>query len=113
MVLITFMVWIAFYDIGDWIRSGGKPKPVGKVVIGTVKGDLHDIGKNLVAMMLEGAGFEIVDLGTDVTPEKFAEAMQREYEAMHARLRELVPSIAPEKSGKYRYIVSHALAAVH
>ena len=49
-------------------------KPAGKVAIGTVKGDLHDIGKNLVAMMLEGAGFEIVDLGTDVTPEKFAEA---------------------------------------
>ncbi len=46
----------------------------GKVVIGTVKGDLHDIGKNLVALMLEGAGFEIIDLGTDVTPEAFVEA---------------------------------------
>ena len=51
-------------------------EPVGKVVIGTVKGDLHDIGKNLVAMMLEGAGFEIVDLGTDVAPEEFVEAAQ-------------------------------------
>lgn len=49
-------------------------EPVGKVVIGTVKGDLHDIGKNLVCMMLEGAGFEIVDLGTDVNPEDFVEA---------------------------------------
>ena len=49
---------------------------VGKVIIGTVKGDLHDIGKNLVAMMLEGAGFEIVDLGTNVSPEKFAESIQ-------------------------------------
>jgi 5-methyltetrahydrofolate--homocysteine methyltransferase len=46
----------------------------GKVVIGTVKGDLHDIGKNLVAMMLEGAGFEIIDLGTDVSVEKFVSA---------------------------------------
>jgi 5-methyltetrahydrofolate--homocysteine methyltransferase len=46
----------------------------GKVAIGTVKGDLHDIGKNLVAMMLEGAGFEVEDLGTDVPPEKFLEA---------------------------------------
>jgi 5-methyltetrahydrofolate--homocysteine methyltransferase len=45
-------------------------KPVGKVVIGTVKGDLHDIGKNLVASMLEGGGFEVVDLGVDVAPEK-------------------------------------------
>jgi 5-methyltetrahydrofolate--homocysteine methyltransferase len=46
----------------------------GKVVIGTVRGDLHDIGKNLVAMMLEGAGYEVVDLGTDVPPERFARA---------------------------------------
>ena len=51
--------------------------PVGKVVIGTVKGDLHDIGKNLVAMMLEGAGFEIVDLGTDVAPDQFVAAVQK------------------------------------
>jgi len=48
----------------------------GKVAIGTVKGDLHDIGKNLVAMMLQGAGFEIVDLGVDVAPDKFVEAVK-------------------------------------
>lgn len=51
-------------------------KPFGKVVIGTVKGDLHDIGKNLVAAMLEGAGFEVTDLGTDVSPEKFVDAVK-------------------------------------
>ena len=51
-------------------------KPAGKVVIGTVKGDLHDIGKNLVSIMLEGAGFEIHDLGADVPPEKFVEAVK-------------------------------------
>lgn len=56
------------------VKSG--VKPAGKVVIGTVKGDLHDIGKNLVAMMLEGAGFEINDLGTDVPPNKFIDAIQ-------------------------------------
>jgi 5-methyltetrahydrofolate--homocysteine methyltransferase len=50
-------------------------KPVGKVVIGTVKGDLHDIGKNLVSMMLEGSGFQMIDIGTDVAPEKFLEAI--------------------------------------
>ncbi|MBT3189988.1 MAG: corrinoid protein [Anaerolineae bacterium] len=49
-------------------------EPIGKVLMGTVKGDLHDIGKNLVSMMLEGAGFEITDLGTNVSPEKFVEA---------------------------------------
>ena len=53
-------------------------KPVGKVAVGTVKGDLHDIGKNLVAMMLEGAGFEIIDLGIDVSPEKFINAVQNQ-----------------------------------
>ncbi|MBN1317598.1 MAG: corrinoid protein [Anaerolineales bacterium] len=53
-----------------------KVKAVGKVVIGTVAGDLHDIGKNLVAMMLEGAGFEIIDLGNDVKPAQFVSAIQ-------------------------------------
>jgi corrinoid protein of di/trimethylamine methyltransferase len=51
-------------------------KPVATVVIGTVKGDLHDIGKNLVSAMLEGGGFEIIDLGSDVSPEKFVEAVR-------------------------------------
>lgn len=51
-------------------------KPIGRVVIGTVKGDLHDIGKNLVKMMLEGAGFEVIDLGVDVPDEKFVEAVR-------------------------------------
>jgi 5-methyltetrahydrofolate--homocysteine methyltransferase len=48
-------------------------EPVGRCIIGTVKGDLHDIGKNLVAMMLKGAGFEVIDLGVDVPPETFVE----------------------------------------
>ena len=51
-------------------------EPVGKVVIGTVKGDLHDIGKNLVSMMLQGGGFEVIDLGTDIPAEKFVSAAQ-------------------------------------
>jgi len=51
-------------------------EPVGKLLIGTVQGDLHDIGKNLVAMMLKGAGFEVIDLGVDVGPEKFVEKVK-------------------------------------
>ena len=51
-------------------------KPVGTVVIGTVKGDQHDIGKNLVAMMLKGNGFEIVDVGVDVSPQKFIDSVK-------------------------------------
>jgi methylmalonyl-CoA mutase cobalamin-binding domain/chain len=56
---------------------GTPPEPVGRVVIGTVKGDLHDIGKNLVASMFQGGGFEVIDLGYDVTPERFVEAAQQ------------------------------------
>jgi 5-methyltetrahydrofolate--homocysteine methyltransferase len=52
-------------------------KPVGRYVIGTVKGDIHDIGKNLVVIMLEGAGFEVFDLGVNTAPEKFVEAVQK------------------------------------
>jgi corrinoid protein of di/trimethylamine methyltransferase len=51
-------------------------QPTGRIVLGTVKGDLHDIGKNLVGSMLEGAGFDVVDVGIDVPPEKFVEAVQ-------------------------------------
>ena len=51
-------------------------EPVGKLLIGTVQGDLHDIGKNLVAMMLKGAGFQVIDLGVDVGPEKFVEQVK-------------------------------------
>lgn len=56
------------------LLSGHSPVTKGTVVIGTVKGDLHDIGKNLVAMMMEGAGFEVIDLGTDVAPERFVQS---------------------------------------
>ena len=51
-------------------------KPIGTVLVGTVRGDLHDIGKNLVAAMLEGGGFEVIDLGVDVSPEKFVEEVR-------------------------------------
>ena len=64
-------------------------EPVGKMVIGTVKGDLHDIGKNLVAMMMEGAGFEVIDLGIDVPAEKFIQAV-KEYQPQLAGMSALL-----------------------
>ena len=69
-------------------------KAAGKVAIGAVRGDVHDIGKNLVAMMLEGAGFEIVDLGTDVAPDKFVEAV-REQSAQIVGLSALLTTTMP------------------
>jgi 5-methyltetrahydrofolate--homocysteine methyltransferase len=68
---------------------------VGRVAIGTVKGDLHDIGKNLVMMMLEGAGFDVFDLGVDAPPEKFVQAVTEgaQVVAMSALLTTTMPSI--------------------
>ncbi|MGD8243566.1 MAG: corrinoid protein [Anaerolineae bacterium] len=58
------------------LLSEAEAEAVGRIVIGTVKGDLHDIGKNLVGMMCEGAGFEVINLGTDVEPDQFLEAIK-------------------------------------
>jgi 5-methyltetrahydrofolate--homocysteine methyltransferase len=62
--------------------QSGETKRKGKFIIGTVSGDLHDIGKNLVAMMIEGAGWEIIDLGVDVNTDKFLKAMEENPEAI-------------------------------
>ena len=78
-----------FFQEGDVISKG-------KVLIGTVKGDLHDIGKNLVSMMMEGAGFTIIDLGVDVSPEKFtqkAQEVEPDIVAMSALLSTTMPSM--------------------
>ncbi len=74
------------------VESGVESR--GKVVIGTVKGDLHDIGKNLVASMLEGSGFEVTDLGVDVPPESFVAAI-REQEADIVALSALLTTTMP------------------
>jgi 5-methyltetrahydrofolate--homocysteine methyltransferase len=71
-------------------------EPAGRVVIGTVRGDLHDIGKNLVAAMLEGGGFEVIDLGVDVAPERFitaAEENRAQIIAMSALLTTTMPGM--------------------
>lgn len=75
-VLIAARAMYAGLNIVKPLLAERDVKPIGKVVIATVKGDLHDIGKNLVAMMLEGAGFQVIDLGIDVSAEKFVEAIK-------------------------------------
>lgn len=74
---------------------GAGIKPLGKVAIGTVKGDLHDIGKNLVSMMLRGAGLEVLDFGIDVPPEKFVNAAKNgaQVVAMSSLLTTSMPSM--------------------
>jgi 5-methyltetrahydrofolate--homocysteine methyltransferase len=74
-VLIAARAMHAGMDLIKPLLAESGIQPKGTVAIGTVKGDLHDIGKNLVAMMLEGGGYEVVDLGVDVSPEKFVEAV--------------------------------------
>ena len=81
----------------------GGYEPAGKVVMGTVKGDLHDIGKRLVSMMLEGSGFEVVDLGADVAPERFVEAA-RESGAKLVGLSTLLTTMLPAMAATVRAI---------
>jgi 5-methyltetrahydrofolate--homocysteine methyltransferase len=76
-VLVSAKAMNASMDLIEPLLVGDGVKKVGKVVAGTIEGDLHDIGKNLVCMMLKGAGFEIIDLGVDVKPEVFVEATRQ------------------------------------
>lgn len=76
------------------ILSQRGAEPIGRVVIGTVKGDLHDVGKNLVASLLEGGGFEVIDLGVNVSPEKFVQAV-RESKAQVVGLSALLTTTMP------------------
>ncbi len=78
------------------LLAQGEEQSAGKIAMGTVKGDLHDIGKNLVVMMLEGAGFKVTDLGVDVPPEKFVEAVREggvQLIGMSAMLTTTMPSM--------------------
>jgi len=76
-VLIAARAMHAGMDLLKPLIAESDIQPAGRAAIGTVKGDLHDIGKNLVAMMFEGNGFEVFDLGVDVSPEKFMEAVDQ------------------------------------
>ena len=77
-VLLAARAMTAGVDILKPLLAGGGATSRGKVVIGTIQGDLHDIGKNLVGIMLKGAGFEVIDLGHDVAPERFVETAEKE-----------------------------------
>ena len=76
-MLISARAMQAGLDILDPLLQAAGHEPIGKVAVGTVKGDLHDIGKNLVGMMLKGAGFEVIDLGVDCDVEKYREAAEQ------------------------------------
>ncbi len=75
-LLISARAMKASLDIIRPLLTARGDQPAGRVAIGTVKGDLHDIGKNLVGSLLEGGGFEVIDLGVNVSPEKFIETVQ-------------------------------------
>ena len=95
-LLISARAMKAALELIRPILTARGDKPVGRVAIGTVKGDLHDIGKNLVASLLEGGGFEVIDLGVNVTPEKFIEtvnAKQANIVAMSALLTTTMPGM--------------------
>jgi 5-methyltetrahydrofolate--homocysteine methyltransferase len=77
-VLLAARAMTAGVEILKPLLAGAGARTRGKVVIGTIQGDLHDIGKNLVGIMLRGAGFEVIDLGHDVAPERFVDTAERE-----------------------------------
>ena len=78
-VMIAARAMNAGLDILDPILSKSNIEPRGKIVLGTVRGDLHDVGKNLVSMMFRGAGFKVIDLGIDVPDENFVDAVQENH----------------------------------
>lgn len=82
---------------------------LGKVVLGTVKGDLHDIGKNLVGIMLKGAGFEVIDLGSDVPPERFVDTAASE-DAAVIGLSALLTTTMPAMGGVVTLLKQRGLA---
>ena len=94
-VLIAARAMHAGLDVLEPHLKEGGVEPVGTVVLGTVKGDLHDIGKNLVGMMMQGAGLKVVDVGTDAAPETFAEAA-KENDAQVIAMSALLTTTMPQ-----------------
>lgn len=97
----------ALEPIRPLLASGGDQR-LGRVVIGTVKGDLHEIGKNLVAAMLEGSGFEVIDLGVDVSAERFAQAI-REKEANILAMSALLTTTMGAMKGTIEFLRAQGL----
>ena len=96
-VLVSAKVMRAGTEVIKELMAKSGIKPIGKVVIGTVKGDVHSIGKSLVAMMMENVGFEVYDLGVDIAPESFVEAVKAQEAdllAMSALLTTTMPAMA-------------------
>ena len=91
------------------LLSDGEGNSAGKVCIGTVKGDLHDIGKNLVAMMIESAGFEVIDLGVDVPAEKFVEAIKSNPDCKVVGLSALLTTTMPAMKDTVAAIIDAGL----
>jgi 5-methyltetrahydrofolate--homocysteine methyltransferase len=87
-------------------------QPIGKVVLGTVKGDLHDIGKNLVSMMLQGGGYQIIDLGTDVSAERFVSAA-KEHGATLIGMSALLTTTMPYMADVIKAVKDSGLKGVH
>jgi len=110
-VLISARAMQAGMDVLEPLLSAAGVEPVGRVVLGTVKGDLHDIGKNLVGMMLQGGGYEVVDLGTDVPAERFVAAV-KEKNAKLVGLSALLTTTMPYMATVVQAIKDASLAGV-
>jgi 5-methyltetrahydrofolate--homocysteine methyltransferase len=117
-VLISAKAMKAGSEVLKPLLAEAGTKPLGTVLLGTVEGDMHDIGKNLVGMMLEGAGFKVVDLGVNVSADKFTEAMMADAQATIIALSALLTTtmvnmkktidIVKEKNANVKVIIGGA-----
>ena len=110
-VLIAARAMHGGLEILEPLLAQSGVQPVGRVVLGTVKGDLHDIGKNLVGMMLKGGGFAVIDLGTDVSPEKFVEAAKSTGKCIIA-MSALLTTTMPQMANVVKAVKAAGLAGV-
>jgi len=111
-VLLAARAMYAGLALLEPLLDAGERRGRGTVVIGTVSGDLHDIGKNLVGIMLRGAGFEVVDLGRDVAPETFVEAA-RKHDAFVVGMSALLTTTMPEMAKVVAALDEAGLGHVH
>ena len=86
-LIVSGMIYRSALNEREPLRSGGAPRPLGKVVIGVVAGDIHDIGKDIIVSLLRAERFDVVDLGIDVKPERFVHAVRNYHPDAHGSRR--------------------------
>ncbi|HHY47280.1 MAG TPA: cobalamin-binding protein [Firmicutes bacterium] len=107
-VIMAARAMHAAMDILRPLLAISNTRPLGKVVLGTVRGDVHDIGKKLVGMMLEGGGFQVIDLGTNISPQQFVKAVE-EFNPTHIGMSALLTTTMPAMKDTINALIAAGL----